>query len=236
MKYAISIALLTLTLICKGQTNEFYGIWIGTAEYRVENIAVGEIYDDFEDLIPFTDDGKIDSVAWKEQQKADSIKRVKWVPEPVPAEIDINYYPVHVLLELEENGLANYKDLCEPASSINWLTTSKENEIILDSLTLRLDSTSHLSLIFYEQDSLQRKILFEPISKSELSANSEIGSLLKKQSWEFSKIDKEDESQSNWYFENDTVTISVFNTDTATYSTPGNWMICTSIKKFYSHL
>jgi hypothetical protein len=225
MKLAISFALILLTVVCNGQNKKFFGLWIGTAEYRVENIAMGEIYDDFEYLMPFNSDGEIDTVAWMEQQKVDSIKRANWVPEPVPAVIDTNFYPVYVLLELKENGLANYKELGKPESSINWLPTSSLNEIILDSLTLKLDSANHLSLVYYEQDSLQRKILFEPISKSKLSANSDIGSLLKKQSWQFSKIDEEDKSQSSWYFENDTLTISVFNTDTATYSTPGNWMI-----------
>ena len=231
MKLAILFALILLTVVCNGQSKEFFDLWIGTAEYRVENIAMGEIYDDFEDLIPFNDDGEIDSVAWMEQQKADSIKRANWIPEPVPAEIDTNFYPVHVLLELKENGLANYKELGEPKSSINWLPTSSQKEIILDSLTLRLDSANHLSLVYYEQDSFQRKILFEPISKSKLSANSDIGSLLKKQSWQFSMIDEEDKSQSSWYFENDTLSISVFHTDTATYSIPGNW----TIEKFSGH-
>lgn len=225
MKIPISFVLILLTVVCNGQKKEFFGLWIGTAEYRVENIAMGEIYDDFEDLIPFNDDGKIDTVAWKEQQKADSIRRANWIPVPVPAEIDTNFYPVRILLELKENGLAKYKELGEPARKFNWLSTTAENEIILDSLPLRLDSTNHLSLVFNEQDSRQKKILFEPISKSKLSAPSDIGSLLKKQSWEFSKIDKEGESQSSWYFENDTLTISVFSTDTATYSTPGNWKI-----------
>lgn len=213
-----------MTLTCIGQTNKFFGTWIGTAEYRVENIALSTGYDDFEGLIPFTDDGEIDSVAWKSQQKADSIKRANWVPEPIPAQIDTNFYPVHCLLELKENGLANYKELGKPERSINWLPTSLQNEILLDTVTLRLDSTDHVSLVFYEQDSLQRKILFEPLSKSYLSANSDIGSILKQQVWEFSKIE-EDKSQSNLYFENDSLTISVYNTDTATYSTPGNWMI-----------
>ena len=225
MKYAILFALVTTALICKGQTNKFFGLWVGTAEYRVENIAIGQIYDDFEDLIPFNEDGEIDSVAWKQQIKADSTKRANWVPEPVTAEIDTNYYPVSIFLELRENNLAVYKELGEPERNINWFPTSSQSEIRLDTLTLRLDSTNHLSLVFYEQDSLKKKILFEPLSKSNLSTNLDIGSILKKHSWDFSKFDDTDEPQSSWYFENDTLTMSIFNTDTATYITPGNWMI-----------
>lgn len=99
MKYIILFALTTLTSICEGQTNEFFGIWIGTADYRFENIT-GEIYDNFESLLPFKEEREIDSVAWKVQQQTDSIKRANWIPKPVPAKIDTNYYPVNVLLEV----------------------------------------------------------------------------------------------------------------------------------------
>ncbi|MEL6559605.1 MAG: hypothetical protein AAFQ94_15545 [Bacteroidota bacterium] len=225
MKYPITIALTILTLFCNGQNNDFIGVWVATAEYRVENIAIAEFYDDFESLIPYNEDGEIDSVEWKIQLKADSIKKANWVPEPVPPIIDTNYHLVNQLLEIKENGYADFKELGKPVRSMNWLSTDKQNEIMLDTLTLRLDSTNHLSLVYYEKDSLQRKILFETITQSKIPANAEIGSLLKKYSWEISEPDQESESNSSWFFENDTLTISVLDIDTTTYQTPGNWMV-----------
>ncbi len=95
-----------------------------------------------------------------------------------------------------------------------------------------MDSANHLSLVFYEEDSLQMKILFKPLSNPNLSTNSDIVSILKKQSWKFSKSDMEDEPDSRWLFENDTLSILILNTDTATYSTPVNWRI---VEEFVGH-
>lgn len=231
MKNIVLFILLTSTQFCQGQTNHFFKLWIGTAEFRVEKKTILDIYENLEKLIPFDDDGNIDSVALNEQVRADSIKEANWIPKSTPEKLDTNYYRVHILLEIKENGVAIFKKIGESEEIINWNPTSSYNEIRLDTMILRLDSMDHLSFVILEQDSLIRKVLFEPLSQSNISTKADISSILRKYSWDMLRFNDNIGSKSSLLFENDTLNISIIDTDTATYISPASW----TVDKFSGH-
>jgi hypothetical protein len=228
VKFAISFALTTLTLICNGQTNEFIGLWIGTARYNIETYEIQELVEDFEDLIdPFSENvTDPDSLISKDRNDSDE---TGWRSlDPPEFTTDTNYYHVLVILELKEDGSATIKPLGEQPEQYQWKSTHKANELLLEQpepKILRMDSSNHLSLIIEEKDSVLTKILFEPLSpSSSFQPDRNLSETLRNYSWEYVN-EPLTESSSHLLFENDTLIFSIFHTDSATYCEPGNWII-----------
>jgi len=241
MKKIATISLILITSFCYSQTKDFFKIWIGTTEYKIGNFSLGnlDLGEEYEsDYMLISDSIKLDSIEimnlrFKDSVRIahfkDSIKIVRQKIKNVPVKIDTFYSSIETLLDIKKNGKAIYKRLGFDEEIISWSRiTQKEIKLNFEKpLVARLDSLNHLSLILNDGGSNQRKYLFEPISKSLITLSmNKIGTILSNHFWEVTLVKHKSKDYSRHFmFEKDSLFISTYKNDTATFINRNNWKI-----------
>ncbi len=208
MRFATAIYFLLLSTICSGQSSEFFKVWLGTADYRIENILILSIKEDYPDSI-------VD----------DQFHGLEF--ESANGEIDTSYYPLKVVFRINENHSINYKVLGEPEQNLSWSKISN-NEILIDfddKMVARLDSTNHISLVIYDHDTVSRVFGFRPIEMPHKKINHlDLQTILMNNSWRF--IDPNSYYRSSEFvFEKDSLTVSIHKDDSSSYLSKARWII-----------
>ena len=230
MRHFLPVAISFLTSISHAQSDGFFKVWISTAEYRIENIYLGEIADDFIPLT-WTDDELVpDSTAYKEKVRKDSIKKVRNVSKQTKSEIDTNYYSFYYdLLEIKKNGQVSYKSLGEDLRQTTWSKISNRQIRINfpEPLTAEIDSLNHLSITLFSEGKLQTKLLFEPLERSKPNLSEvDIYKELTNHSWSIIDPDStKHQISTHLVLQKDSLSILLLKDDKKQFSDRGKWRL-----------